>query len=86
MRRARPGANRADVARGLTGRPTRGTRLLVRRPRPELDLLDAQDAAPVGLVPQGLSEHPLRLPARREELDHAVDLVTHDCQKNIRAG
>ena len=36
---------------------------LVRRPRPELDLLDAQDPAPVGLVLQGLSEHPLRLMA-----------------------
>jgi hypothetical protein len=37
-----------------------------------------QNPAPVRLVLQGLSDHPLRLPARGEELNHLVDLVADD--------
>jgi hypothetical protein len=51
---------------------------LVRRSRPELDHLDAQDLSPVGLVAQGLSEHPLRLRTGWKELDRLVALIAYD--------
>jgi hypothetical protein len=48
---------------------------LVRRPRSELDLLDVQDVAPVGLVADHASEHRFRLDSKREELDDLLDLL-----------
>jgi hypothetical protein len=56
---------------------------LVRRSRAKLDLLDPEDRAPAWLVPEDLGEQPFRLPAGREELDHAVDLIA-PTSSNVR--
>jgi hypothetical protein len=58
---------------------------LVRCSRQELDLLDAEDAAPSRFVEEHPGEHPLRLQARREELDHLIDLIAHNCPENHTA-
>ena len=58
--------------------PAGGTGLASSPSPSGFDLLDAQDPGPARLVPEHLGEHPLRLPARGKELDHAVDLIADD--------
>jgi hypothetical protein len=55
---------------------------LVGRSRTKLDLLDAEDPAPVRLVPENLGEQPFRLPAGWKEPDDAVDLIAYDGPQN----